>query len=93
MRKACGRAREVSVLAYGGRAVNLWWDSVRAKLARQERLSVCEVPLDASRSLARLAGRSMRLQVTIQDGHVHVTDGTATIAVDLRVLKGASGAR
>jgi uncharacterized protein YaeQ len=93
VRRACGRAREVSVLAYGGRSVNLWWDSVRAKLTRQERLSVCEVPLDASRSLARLAGRSMHLQVTIQDGHVHVTDGTSTIDVDLRVLKGASGGR
>jgi uncharacterized protein YaeQ len=54
---------------------------------------VREVPLDASRALARLAGRSMRLQVTIQDGHVHVTDGTSTVAVDLRILKGASDAR
>jgi uncharacterized protein YaeQ len=93
VRKACGRAREVSVLAYGGRAVDLWWASARAKLERQERLTVREVPLDASRALARLAGRSMRLQVTIQDGHVHVTDGTSTVAVDLRILKGASDAR
>ena len=28
MRKACGRAREVCVLAYGGRAVDLWWQGV-----------------------------------------------------------------
>jgi uncharacterized protein YaeQ len=93
VRKACGRAREVSVLAYGGRAVDLWWAGVRETLERQERLVVREVPLDASRALARLAGRSMRLQVTIQDGHVFVTDGAATIAVDLRVLKGPSGVR
>ena len=93
VRKACGRAREVSVVAYGGRAADLWWAGARAKLERQERLTVRDVPLDASRALARLAGRSMRLQVTIQDGHVHVTDGTSTVAVDLRVLKGAAGAR
>jgi uncharacterized protein YaeQ len=93
VRKACGRAREVSVVAYGGRAADLWWAGARAKLERQERLTVLEVPLDASRALARLAGRSMRLQVTIQDGHVHVTDGTSTVAVDLGVLKDASGAR
>jgi len=93
VRKACGRAREVSILAYGGRAVDLWWAGAREKLERQERLAVREVPLDASRALSRLAGRSMRLQVTIQDGHVFVTDGDSTVAVDLRVLKGTSGAR
>jgi uncharacterized protein YaeQ len=93
VRKACGRAREVSIVAYGGRAVDLWWAGVHKTLERQERLAVREVPLDASRALARLAGRSMRLQVTIQDGHVFVTDGASTIAVDLRVLKGPSGVR
>ena len=25
VRKACGRAQEVSIVAYGGRAVDLWW--------------------------------------------------------------------
>jgi uncharacterized protein YaeQ len=28
VRKACGRAREVHVLAYGGRAVDLWWQRI-----------------------------------------------------------------
>jgi uncharacterized protein YaeQ len=90
LRRACGRAREVSVLAYGGRAVELWWEGVRERLARQDRLVVSEVPLDASRALAKLAGRSMRLQVTVQDGHVYVADGAASVAVQLRVLKAAA---
>jgi uncharacterized protein YaeQ len=87
VRKACGRAREVHVLAYGGRAVDLWWQGVRAALERQERLSVTEVPAEASRALAQLAGRSMRLQVTIQEGHVLVTDGTDSVSMEPRVLK------
>jgi uncharacterized protein YaeQ len=87
VRKACGRAREVAVLAYGGRAVELWWQGVRAALERQERLSVVEVPSEASRALAALAGRSMRLQVTIHDGHVFVGDGAESVSVELRVLK------
>src|SRR5438132_10578576 len=65
VRKACGRAREVYVLAYGGRAVDLWWQGAREKLERQDRLAVSEVPLEASRALAPLAGRSIRLQVAI----------------------------
>src|SRR5512143_2230092 len=66
VRKACGRAREVCVLAYGGRAVELWWQGGRERLERQEHLTVTEVPVEASRALAPLAGRSMRLQATIQ---------------------------
>jgi uncharacterized protein YaeQ len=87
VRKACGRACTVHVLAYGGRAVDLWWRGARDTLERQERLTVTEVPIEASRALAQLAGRSMRLQVTIQDGHVFIADGATSVPVELRVLK------
>ena len=87
LRKACGRAREVHVLAYGGRAVDLWWQEACDKLARQPALTVREVPLDASQALARLVDRSMKLQVTIQEGHVLVADGARSVAVDLRDRK------
>ena len=90
VRKACGRAREVYVLAYGGRAVDLWWQAVRDKLERQDRLAVSEVPMEASRALARLAQRSMRLHVTIQEGHVFVADTTDSVPVDILVLKTCS---
>ena len=89
LRKACGRAREVHVLAYGGRAAELWWSGVADKLERQAQLSVREVPQESSRALAQMAGRSMRLQVTIQEGHVFVSDGATSVPVDVRVLKGA----
>lgn len=90
VRKACGRAREVYVLAYGGRAVELWWQAAREKLERQDRLAVSEVPIEASTALAPLADRYMRLQVTIQEGHVFVADGGTSVSVDLRVLKAPS---
>jgi uncharacterized protein YaeQ len=90
VRKACGRAREVYVLAYGGRAVELWWQAAREKLERQDRLAVSEVPIEASTALAPLADRYMRLQVTIQEGHVFVADGATSVSVDLRVLKAPS---
>jgi uncharacterized protein YaeQ len=87
VRKACGRAREVYVLAYGGRAVDLWWQGVRDRLERQERLEVSEVPIEASRALAQLADRTMRLQVTIQEGHIFVSDGATSVPVELRTIK------
>lgn len=91
VRKACGRARAVHVLAYGGRAVALWWQGARERLERQERLCVTEVPPEASRALAALADRSMRLQVTVQEGHVLVTDGETSVDVELRTLKPLGG--
>jgi uncharacterized protein YaeQ len=90
VRKACGRARAVHVIAYGGRAVELWWEGARAKLERQPRLAVDEVPIDASRALAALADRSMRLQVTIQERHVLVANGKTAVPLELRTLKSLS---
>ncbi|HEY8245474.1 MAG: YaeQ family protein [Vicinamibacteria bacterium] len=87
VRKACGRAREVVVYAYGGRASALWWDKVGTALSRQPTLAVREVAQEASQALAALAARTMRLQFTIQDGHVLATDGERSVAVDLQVLK------
>jgi uncharacterized protein YaeQ len=87
VRKACGRARDVVVLAYGGRAVDLWWEAAQGTLGRQERLAVREVPPEASAALAAMAGRTMRLNVTIQEGHVLVADAADSVAVDLRDLK------
>ena len=93
VRKACGRAREVHVLAYGGRAVDLWWQGAHEKLERQDRLAVSEVPIEASRALAQLAARHMRLQVTIQEGHVFVADDATSVPVEIRMLKALSNAR
>jgi uncharacterized protein YaeQ len=93
VRKACGRAREVHVLAYGGRTVDLWWQASRTKLERQDRLAVSEVPIAASRALAQMAARSMRLQITIQEGNVLIADGAISIPMELRILKAASMTR
>lgn len=92
VRKACGRAREVSVLAYGGRAVELWWQGAQATLASRGGLEVHEVPLEASRALALLAARLMKLQVTVQDAHIYVTTDDTSIAITLRALKAPAAA-
>jgi len=87
IRKACGRARDVDVVAYGGRAVELWWQDAMPRLERQPGLAVTEVPGDASRALAQMVRRFMRLQVTIQDDHVLVADDSTSVAVELRMRK------
>ena len=85
VRKACGRAREVVLLAYG-RALEVWWNGVRGRLERHGNLRVFELEREASAELGRLAERTMRLQFTIQDGHVLVTNGRDTVSLEPRKL-------
>jgi uncharacterized protein YaeQ len=87
-RKACGRAREVVVLAYG-RALEVWWSGVRGKLERHDNLRVFELAREASAELARFAERSMRLQFSIQDGHVWVGNSRETLGLEPKLLFGA----
>ena len=90
VRKACGRARDVHVYAYGGRAVGLWWEKARARLDTLERLTVSEVPIEASRALAALAARSMRLHCTIQERNIMLGDAATSASIDLVTLKAAT---
>jgi uncharacterized protein YaeQ len=72
IRRACGRAREVVVVNYGGRAADLWWAKHEAALARLENLTVVDVPATAVAALGAMAGRNMRLQCLVQDGQVQL---------------------
>ena len=90
VRKACGRARDVHVYAYGGRAVTLWWEKAREKLEPLQRLTVSEVPIDASRDLAALAARSMRLHCTIQEDNILFGDAATSTSIELVPLKPAN---
>ena len=90
IRRACGRAQQVCIYTYGGRGADLWWTQNREKLERLGNLSVLNLPLDASRALARLAQRNMRLQCTLQEGHIWLGNGNDAVQIELVVLKDAS---
>ncbi len=87
IRKACGKAKRVVVLSYGGRGADLWWGQSRDKLERLRNLTVMSLPTAASQGIAALASRNMSLQCTIQDGQTWLTDGEQTIHVELQRLK------
>ena len=87
LRKACGRAAEVVVVAYGGRPAEVWWEQNRATLARLDNLSVLGLPVGETAALTGLTGRGMRLQCSIQDGQVWLTDGAETVHLEPVVLK------
>ncbi len=92
VRRACGRADEVVIYAYG-RGATLWWSRSEAPLERMRNLSVVSVPVVTSQELAKLAQRSMQLQCTIQDGHVWLGDKEGAVEVALTEVRGGSPTR
>ena len=87
LRKACGRAQQVVVVCYGGRAVDVWWSQNRDKLARLANLTVLNLPADVTQAMADLASRTMRLQCTIQDGHVWLTGEGGSVSIEPATLQ------
>jgi uncharacterized protein YaeQ len=88
LRKAAGRAKEVIVLVYGGKAAEIWWGKEGGALSRLANLQVFAIDTTQSAALAALAERGMQLQCTIQDGQAWLTtsDGTQTILIEPRHL-------
>jgi uncharacterized protein YaeQ len=89
LRRAAGRAGEVIVLAYGGRAVDAWWSKDQAGFERLANLTVLVVSDEDCAALAKLAERSMDLTCTIQDGQLWLLAGDETVTMTLRALKRA----
>jgi uncharacterized protein YaeQ len=81
IRKACGRARAVVVLAYGARRVEQWWSDNAAALSRLANLQVLTLAAAETEALQALAARSMTLTCTVQDGHVWLADERTTVEV------------
>lgn len=87
IRKACARAKQVVIYAYGGRQASLWWEQIAAELGRFEHLSVYNIPKDASATLAEWAERTMQLQCTLQEGRVWVSHHDDTLEFDIEPWK------
>ncbi len=82
VRKACGRAEQVVVICYGGRTADMWWSANKSKFERQENLRVINLSSETTQALAKLASRTMRLQCSIQDGQIWLTDTQDTVHIE-----------
>jgi len=78
IRRACGRSKQVIIYTYHEGKASVWWGQQAKKLARFKNLKV--VHLKAN-NLEELAGRTMNLQCSIQDGEVYLSDGTLTCTI------------
>ena len=84
IRKACGRARQVTVVNYGGHAAELWWNRQAATLGKLKNLSVIELDPQAIEAALPLLERSMRLTSMIQDGELQLKNDRTSVALTPR---------
>jgi uncharacterized protein YaeQ len=73
VRQSCGKASNVIVYSYGGRTAEMWWDKIKNSTTRFDNLRVINFSEKNTSDLGKLASRSMKLQVNIQDGDVMVS--------------------
>lgn len=86
LRRAAGRADRVVLIAYGGRAIDVWWAKNESKLKRIENLEVYALPFEIQQALAGMADRNMRLHCTIQDQQILLGDDQNSISLSLTKL-------
>ncbi|VFR53658.1 YaeQ protein [plant metagenome] len=84
--KASGRADEVVVYAYG-RSADIWWNGLKNKVSRARNLKVFILAPEATQALAALAGRTMTLNINVQDGTVWVSADKGEASVEIGTLR------
>jgi uncharacterized protein YaeQ len=86
IRKGSQRSDAAIVLAYGGRAVDVWWEQIAPELARFRNLGVLRLTAEDGEALAALAARNMQLDCTIQEGTVWLACGEKNVEMTLETL-------
>jgi uncharacterized protein YaeQ len=90
IRKAAGRAQDVQVFIYGGRGADMWWNQNQAAMEKLDNVTVFAIPSEVSDVVKKLAERNMRLDCTIQEGGMWLSQGTGeTLHFEPTVLKAA----
>lgn len=85
IKKACSRSSRVAIYSYGGSAAGVWWSKL-GPCDRLSNLTVINVAQETSQALAKLAERTMKLSVTIQDGLVWLSTADTVLEIGLNRL-------
>jgi uncharacterized protein YaeQ len=88
--KASSRAEQVTVYSYAS-STSVWWSGIESKLGRLPKVAVWQIPAEQSQALGALAERSMRWQITVQDGAAYVHVGERSVDLHPVLLRPREG--
>lgn len=81
LRKACGRAQQVSVLAYGKSAAT-WWANNSGDITQLARLQVTQLPWAQMQEAAGLVDRNTTLSLGIAGGTLYLDNGNTALTLE-----------
>ncbi len=87
IRRACGRARQVVLVTYGGAPADVWWSKNAGKFDKLDNLRVLNLVPAETKAMAGLVERTMSLQATVQDGAVMLSGDAGLVEVHPLLLK------
>lgn len=85
IRKAVSRAEQVILYTYGGRAVEIWWNKLQLK--DYQNLRVINLTGQDTQELAAMLMRGMKINFTIQEGEIMVSNEVISLNFTQQVLK------
>lgn len=85
LRKACGRAGEVLVYAFG-RSADTWWKLNGDDIGALPRLSAWQFAWPDIEALAALLDRTVQLNVSVVGGVIYVDNGAGSVSLEPRLL-------
>ena len=81
LRKACGRAKIVSVYTFG-KSSDTWWKLNGEAIGALPRLAVWQLPWNEVQDLAVMMDRTVQLNVSIVGGVIYVDNGADSTSIE-----------
>ncbi len=85
LRKACGKAKNVSVYSFG-RSAGTWWKLNGEAVSALPRLRVWQLPWTEVEAASTLMSRTMKLGLSIVGGTLYLDDGNNSVTLEPRLL-------
>lgn len=85
LRKACGRARRVSVYTFG-KSADTWWKLNSEAITALPRVQVWQFDWEEIQAAAALLDRTVKLNTSIVGGTIYLDNGSASAIVEPRRL-------
>jgi uncharacterized protein YaeQ len=85
LRKACGKAGEVKLYAFG-KSADTWWKINGSAIAALPRIEVWQFAWEDVQALAALLDRTMQLNISVVGGVIYVDNGQGSVSLEPRLL-------
>ncbi|MCG7496515.1 YaeQ family protein [Vibrio sp. Of7-15] len=83
LKKSSIKGQKVALYTYNKNAAEVWWKQNASVAAQYKNLSVFFVDDESMAALANAASRTMKLQVTIQDGQIWLNTEAESLLVNV----------